>query len=141
MTDWDVSKLINIQNRKSKIENDTVKLVNRIENLLENAAKAKIPCLKFQGAVWTSPFDTIMKTFEGSPEELLERDDLMVKMLDFDVILCLQDEESVRKAWNEGTDKNIEPISSTGSFHGDTPTMKLEEARNDQGDGKKKLME
>ena len=83
--------------------------------------KSKIPALKFQAEIWTSPFDTIEKTFEGTPESLLERNDLLPTLLDFDVILFLQEEASVRQTWN-AKKTGGEAVSSTGSFHGDTPT-------------------
>ena len=115
--------MIKIQHEKTKIENDTVKLVNNVEALLEGAAKARIPSLKFQGEVWTSPFDTVMRTFEGSPEALLESDDLLPAMLDFNVIWFLQEEASVKETWNARmNNKNGDTVSSTGSFHGDTPS-------------------
>ena len=125
MTTWDVTKLIKIQNAKTKIELDTVKLVNVVESLLESAAKVQIPSVKFQGAIWVSPFDKVTQTYEGSPEKLLKDDNLLPAMLDFDVLLFLQEEQSVREAWNKRnsneTDK-VEDISSTGSFHGDSPS-------------------
>ena len=114
--------MIKIQHEKTRIENDTVKLVNNVEALLEGAAKARIPSLQFQGEVWTSPFDTVMRTFEGSPEALLESDDLLPAMLDFNVIRFLQEEASVKETWNARMNKNGDAVSSTGSFHGDTPT-------------------
>ena len=121
MTTWDVTKLIEIQNEKTRIENDAVQIVRSIESLLENAVKSKIPALKFQAEIWTSPFDTIEKTFEGTPESLLERNDLLPTLLDFDVILFLQEEASVRQTWN-AKKTGGEAVSSTGSFHGDTPS-------------------
>ena len=86
-----------------------------------DAVKSKIPALKFQAEIWTSPFDTIEKTFEGTPESLLERQDLLPTLLDFDVILFLQEEASVRQTWN-AKKTGGEAVSSTGSFHGDTPS-------------------
>ena len=68
-----------------------------------------------------SPFDTEMRTFEGSPEALLESDDLLPTMLDFNVIWFLQEEASVKETWNARMNKNGDAVSSTGSFHGDTP--------------------
>ena len=59
MTSWEVTKLIEIQNEKTRIENDAVQIVRSIESLLEKAVKAKIPSLKFQAEIWTSPFDTV----------------------------------------------------------------------------------
>ena len=120
MTSWDVTKLIEIQNEKTRIENDAVKIVRSIESLLENAVKSKIPALKFQAEIWTSPFDTIERTFEGTPESLLERNDLLPTLLDFDVILFLQEEASVRQTWNSKTKKNGE--AAMESFHGDRPS-------------------
>ena len=64
-----------------------------------------------------------MILFEGSPEALLESDDLLPTMLDFNVIWFLQEEASVKETWNARmNNKNGDTVSSTGSFHGDTPT-------------------
>ena len=100
METCEITQMIKPQHEKTKIENDTVKLVNNVEALLEGAAKARIPSLKFQGEVWTSPFGTVMRTFEAHQKHYSKVMIFYRQLATSNVIWTTWEEASVKETWN-----------------------------------------